>query len=307
MLRNNFDTRHVLDIPFRQAIRNLNRHLRHPREIIEGYNAIEGRNFWTDEVFPLNASSTRAAWYPNYALHIIGEGMLVRKLEEWYDYQGAPYPKLFSILTTASYQYMNEVVEIGPYEGNSPDHIADFYIFNPIGWFLFSSDTVANFWSDLRLSYWPPQPMFNPYNGILGNAGEQYIIKFKMPKSDRFDLFVGWGIDTTGGLSYKADDGRNYSAGFGLQANRLVESIRLQQRWVYPDLKPHFVFHIDQDDSLLLSITQTGVDDLDLHLNIYPGFFPGKNWGLYFATDDAPGTHFGISYRLLPIGIFFGK
>jgi hypothetical protein len=308
ILRNGYGSRDIRLIEFNNGFRNVNRLLWHADEIIAEYNRVPGHNFWVDQVFPLGHELNAMGWWPNYKLHLIGEGMVCRKLSEWYDYHKVPWPYFWAIVNTAAFQYLNEVVENGPIRYNSVDPIADLLIFNPLGWALFAIDPVAKFFSHtLNLDFWQPQPVFNPANGVLTNAGEQFIGRINVPGLKKYQVFYSFGIDGVGGVTYKGTNGNNYSMGAGMRANRLKESILSGQRIVYPELEPHFAFFMDRSGSLVLSITQTSVKEINLIINCYPGLAFNRNWGLYFAVNTYLGPHLGITYINSPIGLFMGR
>ena len=308
ILRNGYGSRDVRLIQFNNGFRNVNRILWHADEVIAEYNELGEYNFWRDQVFPIGHELKAMGWWPNYKLHLIGEGMICRKLSEWYDYHGVSWPYFWAVVNTAAFQYLNEVVENGPIKYNSVDPIADLLIFNPLGWALFAINPVSRFFSQtLNLDFWQPQPVYNPANGVLSNAGEQFIGRINIPGVKRYQVFYSFGIDGVGGLTYKSPTGNNYSFGVGLRANRLKESVLSGQRIVYPELEPHFAFFVDRKESLLLSITQTSVKEMNLIINCYPGLAFNRHWGFYFAVYSFLGPHFGITYINSPLGLFLGR
>jgi len=307
ILRNGYDSRKITRIQWVNGYRNVTRILINSPEIVGDFNRDHEYNFWETQALPLSWTANKASWVPNYQTHIVGEGYICRQLAEWYQYRQVPAPYLWAVLTSFSYQYTNEAVENGPSTNDSIDPIADILIFNPIGWGLFYFDPVAKFFSQtLHMQNWSLQPVFNPYNSIMSNAGEQFVIKIDLPMTETYQVFYGWGIDGTLGVTYNGEKGRNISLGIGAKANRLKESIRLRRRWVYPEMKPNFVLYLDKMDSLLLSINQTGIDEINLTVNAFPGLI-SKKFGLYLAAKQFLGIHIGVIYNGVPLGLFAGE
>jgi hypothetical protein len=48
--------------------------------------------FLTQEVIPTSLDIKKIQWVPNYTIHLMCGGMEYRKLSEWYDYHGYPFP-----------------------------------------------------------------------------------------------------------------------------------------------------------------------------------------------------------------------
>jgi len=173
------------DNPFKIAygtgFENVAKNLAHPFGAIQksgGTLSFTGR-----ELLPLHGfNADHGQWIPNYTLHALGEGMVYRKLWSWYASRGVPVPWLFGLLNTAAAQFINEVVENGNFRGPNADPVADFYVFNPIGYMLFSLDPVARFFSNtVRLNYWPGQAMFDMSHQRLLNVGANYSFKVPLP------------------------------------------------------------------------------------------------------------------------------
>ena len=307
VLRIGFGTRKVTEIAYMNGIKNVARNLKDTPRLIREYNQNENRNFWADQVFPLRFSHTSSAWVPNYESHIVGEGLVCRKLAEWFAHRQVPLPYLWAIVTTGSFQYLNEAIENGEYKGDSVDHVADILIFNPLGWALFAYDPVARFFGQtLDGVNWNLQPMINPATGTLVNAGERFMLRYRLPKTQRFKVFYSWGINGIVGVAYQGTRNLTYSYGMGLKASRLRPSIEGSQRVVFPKtMHLDFAFYVDRNGSLLLSASQTGVQDLDVKVNVYPGVF--SSFGFYVAYGPVWGVQVGATFRQLPFGFYAGR
>ena len=139
---NNGESKDIFKLDYKTGIKNVWDNIRDPLKHI---NRFGWKNFITTEIFPIGTSKEKAHYIPNYSHHVIGAGMLYVKTAEWFDYHGFNHPYLYSILTATAYQYMNEVIENNHYVGSNVDPIADLLIFNPLGYFLFSFDSVKVF------------------------------------------------------------------------------------------------------------------------------------------------------------------
>jgi len=112
---------------------------------------------------------------PNYALHLLGGGMVYRKNVEWLQAHGYSYPRLLAVLQGMSAEFLQEVIE--KKSTKQDDAVADFYLFRPAGMFLFSWDPFARFAAEeLRLVEWPYQPLFSAAKGRFVNVGETFIL-----------------------------------------------------------------------------------------------------------------------------------
>lgn len=141
----------------------------------EGYHSTGG--FIFIEFFPVLSVVS----YPNYVLHFIGEGMLYRKLDEYFIYQGysSTASKWLAGITITSSQLMNEFIEAR----HTPrgDAQADM-VFNAMGIFAFSFDGFAGLFSNdnLKLLYWPGQPIIDVRDTALYNHSETYLFRITM-------------------------------------------------------------------------------------------------------------------------------
>ena len=163
-------------LPYGAGLENVARNLADP---IEAINRFGWERFLTTEILP-NPSRNSGQWVPNYFGHVLGEGLVYRYLAEWYDYHGYPHPRLLGVLTMSAGALLNEVVENGAYQGANVDPIADFYIFNPLGVLVFSSDRIVRFLSGpLHMTYWPRQAAYDPFVRSLENVGYRTVFKVR--------------------------------------------------------------------------------------------------------------------------------
>jgi hypothetical protein len=250
-------------------------------------------------------------YFPNYAHHMIGGGMLYVKTAEWYRSQGFPNPKTASLLTSTAYQFLNEVVENYGFEGVHTDPIADLLIFNPLGYVLFEFDAVKRFFSKtIPLYDWSLQPVFTVRNNFLENAGQQFVIKYDPGFFDNYSFFWYWGIYGIAGVTYSKDKKHNFSFGAGQVVNRLKTKIRRNSRVTVPDETDGALgFFYDIENSLVASLLITGPGLYNARLNIYPGLteIAGFKPGLYLGFGEWDRFIFGITLAHFPLGVSVAK
>ena len=112
----------VFRYPYKTAFSNVFDNLGHADAVVKNYG---GRNFFSEQIFPLTTDMKKWAWWPNYSLHLIGGGVEWAMLHEFFTYHNIPVPWLWGTLTYWSYHFLNEAVENGKYQGKSVDSIAD--------------------------------------------------------------------------------------------------------------------------------------------------------------------------------------
>ena len=306
ILRNGGHTKNVFDQEYKKGFENVWRNISDPFTHIEkfGWN-----NFLTKEVFPVTANYDDAHYFPNYVTHMIGHGLLYVKTAEWYDYHEYPNPYLMSFLTGTFYQFINEAVENGRFTGSNVDPIADLMIFNPLGYLLFSSEFIKEFFSTTLPIYdWSLQPVYNPFNNNIENAGQQYFLHIKNPWSKKYSGFFYWGICGIWGLTCHSESGNNYSFGVGQIVNKLQEKRLNKARFLTPDVDGVLSFFYDRNHSLLLSVLVTGPRLYNCRINVYPGFVK-KGWfqpGLYVGFGEWDKFLFGITVASFPVGLVAG-
>jgi len=96
-----------------------------------------------DEIVPY---SPRAI--PNYSLHLIGGGYDYRRLAEWFDLHQYSHPYVWAFFAQYAAAFGNESLEASNVRDvGAHDHIADLYIYDLAGKFLFMNDDVALFFA----------------------------------------------------------------------------------------------------------------------------------------------------------------
>lgn len=166
-----------------------------------------GSNRLLSEFNPFDSSGR---FLPNFGLHFIGEGMLSRKLEEYYRAEGYTHPKISAITTIVASQLMNETVEADMPWYNPVDSLADMY-WNIAGIVAFSNDDFAKFFSNefVNLYYWPGQPIIDVKDRAIYNQGESYMLR---AGKGNLKFAFGMGIPINGiGASYTKNGYDNFS------------------------------------------------------------------------------------------------
>ncbi|MDR2697856.1 MAG: hypothetical protein LBB40_05210 [Holophagales bacterium] len=277
--------------------------LGHPHAAIQmegGWSAFVNR-----QVFPYRF--TENDWIPNYSLHLLGGGMTWLKNAEWFESHGFPLPRLSAFVVITAAELFQEVVE--KKSTWHDDEIADVYLFRPAGILLFAWEPFARFAADtLQLQSWGYQPMYAPdlernygKRGRIINAGENFIVRPNMFKSERVKPFVFFGMTNLFGLSHRSSGADSISWGIG---TAMLEAKPAEMR-----LSGGIFW--DRDNSLLASLILNGTDNLALRLNIHPGAIFGKSiWspGIYVGIGDRyKDINFGITIKYSPLGIASGK
>jgi len=297
------------DSPFKMAYAtgfgNVSKSLLHPFDTIE--KAGGASEFIAHEVFPIKGlRSDYGQWVPNYTLHVLGEGSVYRKLWSWYASKNVPVPWLFGLLNTAAAQFINEAAENSTFRGPNTDPVADFWIFNPIGYTLFSIDPVARFFSTtVRINFWPGQATLDLVHLKLLNTGGNYSFKIPLPYTD-LKLFYYTGTDGLGGVSIptKRGDSFSFAAGTHLYTMRAKYTDQGARIILPDDLEFAVAAFWDRNESLMSSFELIGPKHPTALLNIYPGLLSvaGFRFGVYGSAGYYDGAALGLSMSWLPLG-----
>ncbi len=291
-------------IPWKNGSTSVWRSITSPLPVISDFG---WNRFLNQEIFPTSFDINHAQWVPNYTLHVIGGGMVSRKIAEWYDFNGYPVPYLLGAITVMASEYFNEIVENGQYIYPNIDCIPDILIFQPLGILLFSSDKVSHFFSsELSLNDWsqPAAISFAPL--AFRNAGQNFVMKYALTKSKSTSAFFHFGNFAILGLSFKNNTADAISIGVGL-ASKGVKSLPVQNGVPSNTIEsgPMAGIYYDRNNSLLMSMVYSASKNCRFRLNIYPGvisssvFSPG-----FFITVADPGILIaGVTMQILPLGV----
>lgn len=282
-----------LDTLFRAAdARRLAGVLGHPVRSIE-------RAGWGDflgtEVVPTSLRPSRAAWIPNYQLHLVGGGMLNARAEDWYRAQGCEHPFWPALATSYTAYLLNETIEIHGLPSDHPtDPVADLFLFDAAGIALFRLDAVRSFFtSTVQLLNWPLQPSLGLDGRTLENTGQYFALKAPVG-SGAWSLFYHFGLGNIGGVSRGMGGGNALSAAAGAYARRVDPVDRTTNRVT---MAPKFGLFWDRDNSLLASLFWNSQSVERLALQLYPGAVPTGPvpLGGWISFDDGARPHGGIT------------
>lgn len=286
-----------------------------------------------------NPFHSSGRFLPNFGLHFIGEGMLSRKLEEYYISEGYSHPKISAIATIVASQLMNETVEADLPWYDPVDSLADIY-WNIAGIVAFSNDDFAKFFSreSINLYYWPGQPIIDVKDKAIYNQGESYMLR--MGKKNLKLAFI-MGIPINGiGASYTQNNDDHFTVllgtDFGLPRTDWQES---QQQDIIDESAnevifslaiPSVQFYWDKKGSLMASMivgktTQCSdglrafkntngkktctnpaakpISRSHFSLNLYPFDVGNVGIGGYFILSEAGASSTGITFSYPPISV----
>jgi hypothetical protein len=263
-------------------------------------------NFRRQELLNLSFDVDDLQFIPNFADHIIGYGMQYAKVTEWYDAHGYESPVLLGIATSLVYQLMNEVVQNSATTSVNVDCIADVYIFNTLGFALFSSDDVKRFFSEtMQLNDWSLQPLYIPRNHHLENAGQEFVMRYALPFAERFAPFICWGVNSIAGFSYRYDDANRIAVGLGNAISGMTTKYRGEFLSATPNFERAIGVFWDNDGSLLAGLIVSGQKSVTAQLNVYPGFIDlyGIRPGCYLGVGGREGLVVGVTFLNLPVSL----
>ncbi len=294
------------DIPWRNGSTSVWRSITSPLPVISDFG---WNRFLRQEVFPGSLKMEELQWVPNYGLHVLGGGMVSRKLTEWYDAHGYPVPAVFGAVTSMAAEYFNEVVENGVNIYPNEDCIPDLLIFQPLGIVLFSFDGVAEYFSStLSLNDWsqPAAISFAPL--AFRNAGQNFVMKYALTESRSTSLFVHFGNFVIGGLSFRRGAQDAISLGVG-QASTGVRSLPWQNGVPSNTINTGMMagVYYDRRNSLLGSVVYSEAYNQRLRVNVYPGIIEcgGASPGLFLTVTGGGGYTAGFTLSMLPLGLSF--
>lgn len=304
ILQTENQSRNLKDLRYSTGVKNVTYNLSSPFTSIRDYGV---KLFLTDEIIPSSVDEKNMQWLPNYELHLLGGGMEYRMMAEWYDAHGFAFPKTASLVTLAVQHFLNEIIENNGYVGRTVDPIADLYVFDPLGIVLFSFDPVCKFFGEtLNMADWSYQAAYNPTSGDLENAGQNFILKYKLPFAGKYALFYECGMNGMAGLSYEFKKDESFSLALGMRNCRDVTvTDGTGGRKQTATMKWNAGFFYDKNNSLMLSILASGQRAYKVVTNIYPGLIStaGFSPGLFAILTSQNKIILGMAVSFVPIGL----
>ncbi len=307
------------DIPFKEGWDKLSGSFAHPSQIKEYYGSYG--TFFFQEFVPIVGFAS----YPNYIFHFMGEGMLTRKLYEYNLSKGRSKFKsrLYSISAMVTAQVLNEIIE-APITWRG-DGISDIVVNNTAGIIAFSFDRFARVFSNknLKLYYWPGQPLIDVRDDVMYNNTETYMIRTTLGNKTKMKLGFMLGLPSSFGfgLTYPVNEQDNISAFVILGQTPIVPAYKYAKPYaeravpyaerqnapkstasttIQPQSAVRFTW--DRKGSLMSSL-EIGYPKMNYTLNIYPGVLKFKdfNVGTFIYTGAKYPTTFGLTLKWLPI------
>ncbi len=293
LLRSDDADRRVFQLPYRTEWSNLVSTLRDPRRDFGQY----GWGYWAKhELFPLTYKNHAGGqWVPNYQFHLIGSGMVSARMAEWFDQRGVPHPVLWSTVTMFASHMLNEMTEHP--NPHSQDSATDLLIFDPLGILLYRLDRVQRLASGpLKITNWLMQPSLTFPGKTIENVGQEFVVRFRIPKTTNWSALYMFGVSTQLGISRDVGGGNKLSLAAGADAvdTPVVDSARDARTVI---LKPKVGIFYDRNGSLLMSlVARRGYESLAT-FNMYPGAVFGDRvpFGLWLSPVRGGKLRFGIA------------
>ncbi|MEI6739665.1 MAG: hypothetical protein WCK74_05065 [Gemmatimonadaceae bacterium] len=276
--------------PWAASWRNLLHNIGHARGAFERYGWPRAvRN----ELLPLSAAEG-GQWLPNYTDHLIGNGMVSVRLEEWFIRHGYPMPSILAATTVMAGHVLNEVVERPQYWAVDP--LADLLLFDWAGIALFRSDRVQRALSGrVRLTNWTGQPMIGLPTGTMENASQSFVFSIPLPRTERWRAFAMTGVTYLAGVTHVDEQARGISVGIGQGADVVaVTDQATDTRTVRLGFRAGLFY--DRRGSLLMSLVHNPSRNGLVTLNVYPGILRvhGVSPGLWLDVRRN-GVRFGLA------------
>ena len=231
---------------------------------------------------------------PNYTLHLLGGGYDYRWLSEWYEAHHVPWPYVLAFFNAYLANIGNEALETSASQVNASDHIADLFLFDLAGKFLFLNDSVVHFMHDkFQMRAWHFQPALNLRLLRIDNAGSNYIFRPYL-FGETFRPFIHLGMALLGGVSIRLWEEESLTLAAGVAPTDPL---------VFKG-DPMVALFWDRKDALLASLTVKGSNATLFRLNVYPDFVDTGSlrtgFFLSFAKDHE--IILGLSVNM-PVGI----
>lgn len=253
-----------------------------------------------NEFLPI--SSQRQAgggsWLPNYQSHLLGSGMVSRRMTEWFELHAVPHPALWSGATMMAAHFANETVENNGWRTWNEDATTDLLVFDLGGILIWHNTYVQRAFSGrFQLTNWTGQPSFNPVDRTLENTGQLFVLRGPIPRTSDWRWFYLFGMSGAGGVSRAIGGGNAISVGLGLDAveNPITDSTRMTKG---ATLKPKGAIYLDRNGSLLASASVGSPRGMSswLTANVFPGVVRVGRFspGLWMQLPRAGGIRAGV-------------
>lgn len=271
--------------------------LAHPRRAIDNEGGF--RRFVNRQIAPVDAdhSDEWPTMLPNYALHLLGGGMVYRRDLEYFQAHDYEHPYAYSITLAMTAELVQEVFE--KKSTSDDDEVADFYIFRPLGIWLYSDDDRAAYIKEtLDPAIWPHLLFYEPERETFSNVGISYVARLQPVFGMESRPFVYYGMNTLVGLTHDRGALDHISWGIG----GAMKSLDRSNDELDFELRPSFGLFYDRDSSLLWSVILNGTEEMKVRANAYP-WKPGPwQMGVGFGLTDDDEVFLGLSLDM-PFGL----
>jgi hypothetical protein len=257
------------------------------------------------ELLPLGLEFEEMNWLANYTEHLIGGGLTMRMLDEWYRAHGVPFPRIMAVATTYTASALNEMTE-QPGSGPTAGGIADLVIFDVAGVLLFHWDQPTRFLVEKwHAADWSHQAAFTFPNRELQNNGQYVTLKIPVGLG-RNRLFVRGGLGAQLGVTRKLSGDHSVSVAMGGDTEvRRVDSTGHETIEFVPSAGVYY----DRNNSLLWSVAMSYLEN-QLTVNVYPNVLPRipRDIGLWAVYTRHNELRFGVTHRrLMGLGAGYGR
>lgn len=270
-------------------------------------NAIDAEGgfnrFVNRQIFPVDSNHSNESWsiLPNYGLHLLGGGVAFRKDLEYYRANNFDNAMLYSISLAMTAELIQEVFE--KRTTTEDDAVADFYIFRPLGIWMFSNDEIAAFFMEtFDPAVWPYMQAFDFSEDRFINTGINYM--YRPPATEFYNsrLFIFTGLNNQIGLSHRTSETDWFSWGVGIATQRIDFSLDRQA-----DLDTSLGFFYDRNKSLLWSLVFNDTGGQNYRFNL----FPANNstlgqFGYFIGSSGNHSLSVGFTWRF-QMGIGLSK
>ena len=259
------------------------------------------------ELLPLSTDIRELNWFVNYTEHLLGGGLTMRMLDEWYDAHRVPLPRVWAVLTTYAASILNEMSEQPGVTNPGAGGVADLLFFDMGAVTLFHWRQPTHFFvSTLQAADWSSQAAFTFPNRQLQNNGQYFTLKVPIG-FERTRLFIRGGMGAQFGLSRRLRDGEHhFSASVGGDTEvRDVDKSGHETVGFAPGAGMYY----DRNNSLLWSFTTSPAENL-MAINVYPGVMSGAlhGVGLWAVLTRRSEFRIGIAHgSLLGLGLGYGR
>lgn len=299
VLRTSSQDRHIFRRSYAFAAKNVWRSIIHADATFRFYGY---DNALHNEWLPLTSSNDHGggAWVPNYEYHLFGSGMISVRMEEWYRAHDVPHPFVASFATLMAAHYLNEIIENGATSTLNEDATTDLLIFDLGGIALWRWGAMQRLFSGpLELTNWAAQPSLDVPSQTLENAGQQFLLRARVPGTTNWRVLYYFGMTSLVGASRLLPNGDALSFAGGLDA---VDNPVVDQRTgaKTATLKPKGAVFYDRNGSLLWSLQVGSRGSVAVvNANVYPGLLRigSFNPGLWVQNPRGGGLRFGIVSR----------